>query len=47
MYLNVYLDGLGKVHELIVEHEGVFRECVAAIRKPKLLGLQVATNTTV
>jgi hopanoid biosynthesis associated radical SAM protein HpnH len=47
MYWNVHLDGLEKVHDIIVEREGVFRECIAAIRMAKILGFQVATNTTV
>jgi hopanoid biosynthesis associated radical SAM protein HpnH len=46
-YWNVHLDGLERTHDLIVEREGVFRECVAAIRMAKILGFQVATNTTV
>jgi MoaA/NifB/PqqE/SkfB family radical SAM enzyme len=47
MYWNVHLDGLERTHDLIVEREGVFRECIAAIRMAKVLGYQVATNTTV
>ncbi len=47
MYWNVHLDGLERTHDLIVEREGVFRECIAAIRMAKILGYQVATNTTV
>ncbi len=47
MYWNVHIDGLEYTHDLIVEREGVFKECVAAIRMAKLLGYQVATNTTV
>jgi hopanoid biosynthesis associated radical SAM protein HpnH len=47
MYWNVHVDGLEYTHDLIVEREGVFRECVAAIRMAKILGFQVATNTTV
>ncbi|MBV9490457.1 MAG: DUF3463 domain-containing protein, partial [Verrucomicrobia bacterium] len=47
LYWNVHLDGLEKVHDIIVEREGVFRECVAAIKMAKALGFQVATNTTV
>lgn len=47
MYWNVHIDGLEFTHDLIVEREGVFRECVMAIRMAKLLGYQVATNTTV
>jgi hopanoid biosynthesis associated radical SAM protein HpnH len=47
MYWNVHLDGLERTHDLIVEREGVFRECVAAMRMAKILGYQVATNTTV
>ncbi len=31
----------------IVEREGVFKECILAIRMAKILGYQVATNTTV
>ncbi|MGA4642944.1 adenosyl-hopene transferase HpnH [Limisphaera sp. 4302-co] len=46
-YWNVHIDGLEYTHDLIVEREGVFRECVAAIRLAKRLGFQVATNTTV
>ncbi len=47
MYWNVHVDGLEYTHDLIVEREGVFKECVAAIKMAKLLGFQVATNTTV
>jgi len=32
---------------LIVEREGVFKECVEAIKMAKILGYQVATNMTV
>jgi MoaA/NifB/PqqE/SkfB family radical SAM enzyme len=47
MYWNVHVDGLEYTHDLIVEREGVFKECVAAIRMAKIIGYQVATNTTV
>lgn len=47
MYWNVHVDGLEYTHDLIVEREGVFKECVAAMRMAKILGYQVATNTTV
>ena len=47
MYWNVHVDGLEYTHDLIVEREGVFKECVEAIRMAKMLGYQVATNTTV
>jgi MoaA/NifB/PqqE/SkfB family radical SAM enzyme len=47
IYWNVHLDGMERTHDLIVEREGVFKECVAAIRMAKILGYQVATNTTV
>ena len=47
LFLNVHLDATEYVHDLIVEREGVFRECVEAIKMAKLLGYQVATNTTV
>ena len=47
MYWNVHVDGLEYTHDLIVEREGVFKECVDAIKMAKLLGYQVATNTTV
>ena len=47
MYWNVHIDGLEYTHDLIVEREGVFKECVEAIRMAKLLGYKVATNTTV
>ncbi|MEQ1861477.1 MAG: adenosyl-hopene transferase HpnH [Chthoniobacteraceae bacterium] len=46
-YWNVHLDGMEKTHDLIVERVGVFREAVLAIRMAKILGYQVATNTTV
>jgi hopanoid biosynthesis associated radical SAM protein HpnH len=46
-YWNVHVDGLEFTHDLIVEREGVFKECVAAIRMAKILGYQTATNTTV
>ncbi len=47
MYWNVHIDGLEYTHDLIVEREGVFKECVEAIKMAKMLGYQVATNTTV
>jgi MoaA/NifB/PqqE/SkfB family radical SAM enzyme len=47
MYWNVHLDGLERTHDLIVEREGVFKECILAIKMAKFLGYQVATNTTV
>jgi len=47
LFWNVHLDGLERTHDLIVEREGVFRECIAAIRMAKILGFQVATNTTI
>jgi hopanoid biosynthesis associated radical SAM protein HpnH len=47
MYWNVHVDGLEYTHDLIVEREGVFQECVEAIKMAKILGYQVATNTTV
>jgi len=47
MYWNVHVDGLEFTHDLIVEREGVFKECVEAIKMAKILGYQTATNTTV
>ena len=47
MYWNVHVDGLEFTHDLIVEREGVFKECVEAIKMAKIFGYQVATNTTV
>ena len=47
MYWNVHLDGLERTHDLIVEREGVFKECIFAMKMAKILGYQVATNTTV
>jgi len=47
LYWNVHVDGLEYTHDLIVEREGVFRECVEAVKMAKILGYQVATNTTV
>ncbi len=46
-YWNVHLDGLEYTHDLIVEREGVFKEAVLAMKMAKLLGYQVATNTTI
>jgi hopanoid biosynthesis associated radical SAM protein HpnH len=47
MYWNVHVDGLEFTHDLIVEREGVFKECIEAIKMAKIIGYQVATNTTV
>ncbi len=47
MYWNVHLDSLEYIHDLIVEREGVFRECIESIKMAKILGYQVATNCTV
>ena len=47
MYWNVHVDGLEFTHDLIVEREGVFQECIEAIKMAKILGYQCATNTTV
>jgi MoaA/NifB/PqqE/SkfB family radical SAM enzyme len=47
MYWNVHIDALEHVHDLIVEREGVFKECIEAIKMAKILGYQVATNCTV
>ena len=47
LYWNVHVDGLEFTHDLIVEREGVFKECIAAIKMAKILGYQTATNTTV
>jgi hopanoid biosynthesis associated radical SAM protein HpnH len=46
-YWNVHIDGLEYTHDLIVEREGVFKECVEAVKMAKMLGFQVATNTTI
>jgi MoaA/NifB/PqqE/SkfB family radical SAM enzyme len=47
MYWNVHVDGLEFTHDLIVEREGVFKECIEAIKMAKILDYQTATNTTV
>src|SRR3974390_2158438 len=47
MYWNVHVDGLEFTHDLIVEREGVFKECIEAIKMAKILGYRTATNTTV
>ena len=39
MYWNVHLDGLERTHDLIVEREGVFKECILAIKMAKRLRL--------
>ena len=36
MYWNVHVDGLEFTHDLIVEREGVFKECVEAIKMAKI-----------
>lgn len=46
-FWNVHLDGTEAAHDQIVERPGVFREAVLAIQMAKMLGYQVATNTTV
>src|SRR4026207_11599 len=38
MYWNVHVDGLEYTHDLIVEREGVVKECVSAIRMAKIFG---------
>src|SRR5260370_7250018 len=47
MYWNVHIDGLEYTHDLIVEGEGGLKEWVEGICMAKILGYQVATNTTV
>ncbi len=47
LYWNVHVDALERIHDLIVEREGVFQECIEAIKMAKILGYQVATNCTV
>jgi hypothetical protein len=39
MYWNVHVDGLEFTHDLIVEREGVFKECVEAIKMAKIMRL--------
>jgi len=39
MYWNVHVDGLEFTHDLIVEREGVFKECVEAIKMAENLRL--------
>ena len=46
-FWNVHLDGLEYTHDLIVEREGVFKECILAMKMAKALGYNVATNTTI
>lgn len=46
-FWNVHLDGLEASHDRSVERKGVFKEATLAIRMAKILGYQVATNTTV
>lgn len=47
LYWNLHLDGLEATHDAVVERTGVFRESIRAIKMAKILGFQVATNTTV
>jgi MoaA/NifB/PqqE/SkfB family radical SAM enzyme len=47
LYLNIHLDSTEATHDLIVERKGTFKEAILSIRMAKILGYQVATNTTV
>ena len=42
----IHIDGLGERHDLAVDRDGVFDECVAAIREAKQRGFRVTTNST-
>ena len=42
----VHIDGVGEHHDRAVCREGVFDECVAAIREAKRRGFRVTTNST-
>src|SRR5262249_3008115 len=46
-YWNVKLDGLERKQDLIAVREGDFKQSIVAIQMAKLLGYQVATNTTI
>jgi hopanoid biosynthesis associated radical SAM protein HpnH len=43
----VHMDGMRERHDELVCREGVFDQCVAAIRSAKAAGFRVTTNTTV
>jgi len=43
--LECHVDGLNLRTTVIVEREGVFKECIEAIKMAKILGYQVATET--
>ncbi len=42
----VHIDGLRERHDLAVDRDGVFDECVEAIREAKRAGFRVTTNST-
>ena len=43
---TIHIDGLGERHDLAVDRDGVFDECVLAIREAKARGFKVTTNST-
>jgi hopanoid biosynthesis associated radical SAM protein HpnH len=45
--ISVHMDGLGELHDKMVDREGVFEKAVEGIREAKRLGFRVSTNTTV
>ena len=45
--INVHIDGLSETHDAIVGQKGVFDVATKAIRKAKMSGFRVCTNTTI
>jgi hopanoid biosynthesis associated radical SAM protein HpnH len=45
--ISVHMDGMGELHDQMVDRAGVFDKAVAGIREAKRLGYRVSTNTTV
>src|SRR5260370_8704372 len=43
MYWNVHLDGLERIHDLIVEREGVFSQCILPLKTATILPYHAAT----
>lgn len=45
--ISVHMDGMGDLHDQMVDRAGVFDKAVAGLREAKRLGFRVSTNTTV
>lgn len=47
LFINVHFDGLEKTHDAIVLKKGTFKKAFAMMEEAKLLGYQLASNTTI